>query len=307
MPSIFSLILAFAGCQSSAWAGENQFGVVDEGANIQEIYVPYDALTVRQKELLATYQKSKNFVGTGQQFWNYIGKDNTLQRAFFGTTEAMEHRYAKGGVKVIDLVDSITDIAGIEKGEQPTTAEQFNIAIKWKAPPKGVKKVRDLFDTKDFGNRVSAYHPGESGVQEKKPGGGSGLHLLFAEDGSNNGHAVIAFRKVSVFEAVMTFLHLGFLVPGGLKKGHFSEADADLGAIGPEKDHGKPINNLEWFAKTYDDPRVLAFSQRAPLGQRAWADTELMPEVTQIAEKDLWPAPPGFGDPTQHLGTAEAI
>jgi hypothetical protein len=236
------------------------FALADHVPGIQEIIVPFHELSRRQQELLATFQKSEGFEGTAEQFWDELGKDNSIQRTFFYTTEAMERRHVKNGQTVLDQIESIEDVAGSMPGKH--SAEQFNIKVKWKAPAGGNKAMKDQFKTKGWTDRFSSDHPGEFGIQEKNKGY-RGLHLLFSKD-TNEGHVHVDFRGTNWFEAMMTKLRLKFLVPPGLKKGHFDARNADIGAIGPEKEGGVPISNLDWFVQNYNDPRVANFSENAP-------------------------------------------
>jgi hypothetical protein len=229
--------------------------------NQQAIFVPYEALSDGQLRLLETLKESRQYTGDLESFWYVLGKDNTAQRTFFAVTDAMEHRKTKNGETALDQIEAIEDVEGQEKDK--ASAEQFNIKVRWKAPPPGMKSIREQFETPDYSGRLSADHPGEVGVQEKNSGY-RGLHLLFQKDNEREGHVHIDFRKTSWFEAVMTKLHLKFLIPKFLKKGHFDPGNADLGAVGPEKEKGKPISNLEWFEKTYDEPRVGEYTNPEP-------------------------------------------
>lgn len=236
--------------------------------NVQSLFIPFDALSPRQHALLETLKTARHVEGSLSSFWDSLGRDsgrskkkkedgNSIQRTFFATTDALEHRKVKGGETALDQVEAIEDVAGDEKGAG--SAEQFNIEVRWKAPPPGMKSIRELFDDESgYAGRFSTDHPGEQGIQEKSEGY-RGLHLLFMKDDEQKGHVHIDFRATNWFEAMMTKLHLKFLIPKFLRKGHFKPSNGDVGAVGPEKKDGEPISNVEWFVQTYGDPRVREF------------------------------------------------
>jgi hypothetical protein len=191
----------------------------------------YVSLSPAQKALFAKYVSAHAGArGSDQDYW-----ENTLNTGepttFAAVTHAMEHTQVGSGT-LLDYVDSVTTI----QGDIPSnpSAEQFNLAVVWKS---GV--VQSL-EAVGYSYRIGSGHDGEWGLSYAS--GSTGLHLLFANDGSANGHAHVDYRQFT----------LGDILGGG--EGHMKPYGADVRQIGPETDDsGTPINNLDhhqsWFGE----------------------------------------------------------
>jgi hypothetical protein len=255
---------------------------------VEKLDIPFDALSVgvdSQQSLLETYRVALGYPGSLKDFWEKeLAKDNSVQSTFFAVTDALEHRHTKDGKSALSQIEAIEDIAGSEPHKK--SAEQFNLKVKWKLPPPGMDSIKEEF-TEDAGwaSKFSTEHPGESGIQENL-GKRQGLHLLFSTHDQQQGHVHIDFRSTGIFEAILTFLHLKFLVPEALRKGHYNPRNADVRATGPENQNNVPIRNLEFFAKTYEDNRILEFAQAYNAEHADKVLPANIPSPTDTEEKD---------------------
>jgi len=197
--------------------------------------VVYSGLSDHQKALFRAYVDSRvgQAPGRSETFYQTYWKEtlNSGEPATFAAvTQALEHTALQGGLNALGEIDQVIAIAG-DIPENPSSL-QFNLQIVWKA---GAYQV---FSSNGFTYRIGSGHPGETGLSVLSSS--EGLHLLFAKDGTANGHVHVDYRSVGLSDVL------------GMGEGHMNAYNSDVRAIGPESDWlGNLINNYDrhtqWF------------------------------------------------------------
>jgi hypothetical protein len=197
----------------------------------------YSGLSEHQKTLFRAYVDSRvgQPSGRAESFYQDYWK-NTLNTGeptvFAAVTHALEHTQLSNGETALDEVDQITVISG--DIPQNPSYEQFNLKLTWK------DGAYWDFWRAGFTYRIGHGHEGETGLSLLSSS--QGLHLLFAKDATTNGHAHVDYRAIG----------LGDILGAG--EGHLTPYNADVRAIGPERDGlGTPINNHDRHVQWYGD------------------------------------------------------
>jgi hypothetical protein len=217
-----AILLLVVGCfLTTAFAGS----LDGQGA------VAYSDISDLQKQTFRSYISQK--LGTPvcsaledcEIYWDQLEPGQAI--AFAEITHALEHTALRGG----NGLQEIEQVLAVE-GDQVTESgdpggEPFQIRLLWK------KDASKKFMEKGFFFRFGTSHVGEWGLGFL--GSPVGLHLLFYSNSEQHeGH-----------------LHIDYRWPG---EGHFTNADNDVRAVGPQKTiFGHPIDNYVRHKKWWGD------------------------------------------------------
>lgn len=195
--------------------------------------VIYSSLSDHQKALFRAYV-DKHASGAHEESFYQSYWSQTLSTGepttFASITHALEHTSIGNGRSGLDDIDQVVAIFG--DIPQNPSYQQFNLEVVWKAG------AYDDFVAASFTYRPGTGHTGETGLSLLSSS--EGLHLLFAKDGTANGHIHIDYRLFS----------LGDVFGGG--EGHMMPYNSDVRAVGPERDtYGNVIDNharhVQWW------------------------------------------------------------
>jgi len=222
---------------------KSQVGLSEALPFIYTLQIPLTAFSDQQKILLKDYCLSKFDKENLQDCWDLLAKSQ--KSTFFGVTHGLMHASLGKSGNGLNLVEEVIEI----NGEDPSlkSARQFNLEVTWRS---------DAWSTllnSDFKRRPGSGHPGEVGWGEGRSGF-RGAHLLFASKDFRKGHVHIDYRPSNWAQVLLRYsIH-------GDSHGHFDPYNADVRAIGPQRDRSEGdilFNNLDLHQKWYGDLDVV--------------------------------------------------